>query len=447
LTIKAGNVAKKYDEHLFDMLAQRQARVGIIGLGYVGLPLLLHIAGKGFPVTGFDNDPARVSSLNARKTYLRHIDVSNIPPDFFVATTDMALLAQMDFVIICVPTPLGKHREPDLSFVISSTKSVANSLKKGQVIILESTTYPGTTDEDMLPILEGTGLKVGTDFFVGYSPEREDPGNINFSTSSIPKITSGITDSCARVVDAFYRALDILTVPVGSTRTAEATKILENTYRAVNIALVNELKVLFQEMDIDIWEVIEAAKTKPFGYSPFYPGPGLGGHCIPIDPFYLTWKAHEYDLHTRLIELSGEINTEMPNYVIKKIAEALNSKRKSVNTARILIVGVAYKKNVDDYRESPALPIISKLAAMGAQIQYFDPFVSEIFLDHSAAQELSWRSVDDITQAVKSSDVLVLVTDHDGLDYARMAELADLIVDTRNAFGKLNLSAAKVWRA
>ena len=345
-------------------------------------------------------------------------------------TNDYDRLKGADALIICVPTPLGKHREPDLSYVLNTTTEIAKRLRKGQVVVLESTTYPGTTDEEMLPILEESGLKVGEDFFLGYSPEREDPGNKNFSTGTIPKVVSGITENCLQVVKSLYDQVVVQTVPVSSTRVAEATKILESTYRAVNIALVNELKMVFERMGIDIWEVIEAAKTKPFGFQAFYPGPGLGGHCIPIDPFYLTWKAKEYDIHTRFIELAGQINTNMPYYMVEKTIRALNERGVPIKGAKILIVGVAYKPDVDDDRESPAFVVMDLLEEAGAIVDYHDPHIPKLRPGRRCKVEKGSVPLDG---SIVHYDCLVILTDHSNVDYDLIRRKAKLIIDTRNA--------------
>ncbi len=367
----------KEEKKLLSKIKEKTANVGIIGLGYVGLPLVIEFSKAGFPVTGFDIDPKKANALNSGRSYIKHIPSKFIKQikNRFQATTDFSKLSNMDCIIICVPTPLNRHREPDLTYVLSTTETIARYLKKGQLIVLESTTYPGTTDEDMRSILEKTGLKAGKDFFLAYSPEREDPNNPDFSTSTIPKVVGGYSKKCLRVANALYSCVVKQTVPVSSTKVAEATKLLENIYRAVNIALVNEMKVLLDRMGVNVWEVIEAAKTKPFGFQAFYPGPGLGGHCIPIDPFYLTWKAREYDLSTRFIELAGEVNTSMPYYVVTKTIDALNERGKSIKGARILILGLAYKKDIDDIRESPSLKLMELFEQKGAHVDYNDPFV------------------------------------------------------------------------
>ena len=430
---------KNASTHLLDLIHTRQATVAIIGLGYVGLPLVREFLRAGFPVLGFDIDEKKVQMLERGESYIKHVDsgflLERVKSEKLKVTNDYDRLKDADALLVCVPTPLGKHREPDLSYVLNTTREIAKRLRKGQVVVLESTTYPGTTDEEMLPILEESGLKVGEDFFLGYSPEREDPGNKDFSTGTIPKVVSGITENCLQVVKALYDQVVVQTVPVSSTRVAEATKILENTYRAVNIALVNELKVVFEHMGIDIWEVIEAAKTKPFGFQAFYPGPGLGGHCIPIDPFYLTWKAKEYDIHTRFIELAGQINTNMPYYVVEKTIRALNERGIPIKGAKILIVGVAYKPDVDDDRESPAFVIMKLLEEAGAVVDYHDPYLPEI--GEKREFKIFKTSVPLERSTVGDYDCLLIVTDHSNVDYDLIREKARLVIDTRNAL-KLN---------
>ncbi len=424
----------------------RQARVGLIGLGYVGLPLALLCVRRGFTVVGFDTDPRKVAMLQAGESYINHISSQQLRDLPMEVTGDPEQLRTADVVILCVPTPLGNHREPNLSYVLNSTRSVATILRPGQLVILESTTYPGTTTEEVLPVLQETGLQVGVEFFLGYSPEREDPGNPRFQTSQIPKVVSGITQECTDIIRAFYDTLVVKTVPVSSTRVAEATKILENTYRCVNIALVNELKILFQRMGIDIWEVIEAASTKPFGFQPFYPGPGLGGHCIPIDPFYLTWKAHEYGLHTRFIELAGEINTAMPFYVLDQLIQGLNRHGKAPTNCQVLLLGVAYKPNIGDPRESPALKLIDLLQTMGTQVLYHDPLIPTC-RGHSRYPHVDLESVELTREVLCQSDAVVVVTDHDQVNYELVAAYSPLVVDTRNALARRGLQAAHVIKA
>ena len=431
----------------------KTARVGVIGLGYVGLPLGLLFARNGLPTTGFDIDPAKVETLAQGESYIRHIPVPAIREPVakgtFRATTDFALLEKMDAILICVPTPLDTHREPDLSFVRNTTESIAPHLRRGQLVVLESTTYPGTTEEVVLPILERSGLKCPVlpyvtdgsritappqpagDFLVAFSPEREDPGNTQFQTHQVPKIVGGINAASALAAQALYALAFEKTFLVSSTQTAEMTKILENTYRCVNIALVNELKLLCLRMGIDIWEVIEAARTKPFGFTPFFPGPGLGGHCIPIDPFYLTWKAHEYDFPTRFIELAGEINSAMPEHVVASLRDALDKKKQCLRDARILILGIAYKKDIDDLRESPSLRIIELLKASGARVDYHDPYFPR--LHRTRKHDFRLSAVEPSAEAVATYDAVLIATDHSSYDYAAIVRHARLVVDTRNA--------------
>lgn len=433
---------------LIDKIALRTAKVGIIGLGYVGLPLVIEFCKAGFHVTGFDIDDAKVAALKSGRSYIGHIDGSLISSclSLFSPTSDFSELSGMDCILICVPTPLNKQRGPDMSFVFDTAKKIALSLRKGQLIVLESTTYPGTTDEDMRRILEETGLKAGEDFHLAFSPEREDPNNKDFSTSKIPKVVGGYSEGCLGAAKALYDTVVEQTVPVSSTRVAEAAKLLENIYRSVNIALVNELKMLFDRMGIDIWEVIEAAKTKPFGFQAFYPGPGLGGHCIPIDPFYLTWKAREYDFSTRFIELAGEINTTMPYYVVERIGAVLNKSGKTLSGSKILVLGMAYKKDVDDQRESPALRIIQLLRERSAEVAYNDPHVP-VCRGNRRYPDIDMRSVELKEGQLENADVALLLTDHSVYDYAFIERHAVCIVDTRNAFERNNIKSAKVFKA
>jgi UDP-N-acetyl-D-glucosamine dehydrogenase len=421
--------------NLMSKIHDKSALIGIIGLGYVGLPLIIAFEHSGFKVTGFDIDPEKIVLLNEGRSYIKHIPGEKIKTlkerGEFHATTDFTLLKQMDCIIICVPTPLNRQREPDLSYVFNTTRTIAKSLRKGQLISLESTTYPGTTDEDMRAILEETGLKAGRDFYLAFSPEREDPNNKDFTTSTIPKVVGGYTAACLDLANALYSAIVQKTVPVSSTKVAEATKLLENIYRAVNIALVNELKILFDRMGIDICEVIDAAKTKPFGFQAFYPGPGLGGHCIPIDPFYLTWKAREYDFHTRFIELAGEINTSMPYYVVEKVMYALNQRGKSIKSSKILVLGLAYKKDIDDTRESPSLKLIELLMQNGADVDYNDPYVPQT--RKMRMYDLKKSSVPVTEETLKKYDCVVIATDHSSYDYPFIVANAALVVDSRNA--------------
>jgi UDP-N-acetyl-D-glucosamine dehydrogenase len=433
---------------LLKKIRSKKAHIGIIGLGYVGLPIVIEFCKKGFPVTGFDIDKRKVESLKQGKSYIRYIPHTTIRETLqnFKPTTDFANLSKMDCIILCVPTPLNKNREPDMTYVFNSTKSVAQFLRRGQLIVLESTTYPGTTDEDMRAILEDTGLKAGKDFFLAYSPEREDPNNKDFSTSSIPKVVGGYTKKCLTLAVALYDSIVVRTVPVSSTRVAETTKLLENIYRAVNIALVNELKMLCDNMGMDVWEVIEASKTKPFGFQAFYPGPGLGGHCIPIDPFYLTWKAREYECATRFIELAGEINSSMPHYVVERVQLVLNGQGKALKDSRILILGMAYKKDVDDQRESPSLRIIQLLRERGAHVLYNDPHVP-VCRGHRNYPDIDMKSVNLTETLLRRADVILLLTDHTAYDYSFIEKHAKCIVDTRNAFEKSGIKSRKITKA
>jgi UDP-N-acetyl-D-glucosamine dehydrogenase len=418
-----------------EKIKNRTARVGVIGLGYVGLPLAREFVKAGFHVTGFDNDPQKVKRLREAGSYIKHIP-SDVIADMnrtsrFFPTTDFRRLKTMACIIICVPTPLDRHREPDMTYVRETAMTIARYLKRGQLIILESTTYPGTTDEDMKAILEESGLRAGEDFYLAYSPEREDPGNPAFSTATIPKVVGGYTKECTRAAKALYDSVAVRTVPVSSTRVAEATKLFENIFRAVNIALVNELKMLFDRMGINVWEVIATASTKPFGFMPFYPGPGLGGHCIPIDPFYLTWKAREYDFHTRFIELAGEINAFMPYYVVSRITDALNAKGRGIKGAKILIIGLAYKKDVDDVRESPSLKLIELLTEKDAKVDYNDPHVPKTH--RMRKYDLKMRSVPITVNTLRKYDCVVISTNHTAYDYDFIVSHSRLVVDTRNA--------------
>jgi UDP-N-acetyl-D-glucosamine dehydrogenase len=421
---------------LLRKIENRSAVVGIIGLGYVGLPLIIEFGKAKFAVIGFDLDKKKIKSLNEGRSYIKHIPSKEIillkKNGNFKATADFSLLKGVDCIIICVPTPLTRQMEPDLSYVLETTETISKYLKKDKLIVLVSTTYPGTTDEDMRAILEKTGMKAGKDFYLAYSPEREDPNNQDFSVRTIPKVVGGYSRNCLRVANALFSTIIEKTIPVSSTKVAETTKLLENIYRAVNIALVNELKILFQRMGIDIWEVIDAAKTKPFGFQAFYPGPGLGGHCIPIDPFYLTWKAREYDFHTKFIELAGEINISMPYYVVEKVIEALNDKKnKSINSSKILVLGLAYKKDVDDVRESPSLKLIELLKQKGACVDYNDPYIPKTH--RMRMYDLKMESVTIAKGTLKKYDCVVIATDHSCYDYEFIVNNSQLIVDTRNA--------------
>jgi UDP-N-acetyl-D-glucosamine dehydrogenase len=453
-------------ESLQKVLQEGKARVGVIGMGYVGLPLALLFARGGFLITGFDIDPEKVQKLRLGETYIKHIPAETIAEAIekkrFWATDDFNELAEMDAIVICVPTPLDDHREPDLSFIRDTAEAIRPRLRAGQLVVLESTTYPGTTEEVVLPILERSGLRCPVsayntdgaaaeaaaseraDFLLAFSPEREDPGNKDFRTHQIPKVIGGVNAASARAARALYQGGFDRTLIVSSSRAAEMTKLLENIFRCVNIALVNELKLLSLRMGIDIWEVIEAAKTKPFGFTPFYPGPGLGGHCIPIDPFYLTWKAHEYEFPTRFIELAGEINSAMPEHVVAAVGEALNRRRRCLQDARVLVLGIAYKKDIDDLRESPSLRIIELLQARGARVDYHDPYFPR--LHKMRHYDLGLKSVELTPQAVAGYDAVVIATDHSSYDYAAIVAAAQLVVDTRNATGKVREHREKIVR-
>jgi UDP-N-acetyl-D-glucosamine dehydrogenase len=444
--------------HLLKKIKNKTAVIGIIGLGYVGLPLALEFAHKGFKVIGFDIDPKKIPLLEKGKTYIKHIKAGRIKAAVvsgkFSATNNFSRLTEADAIIICVPTPLNEHREPDTTFIENSAKVIAGYLKKGQLVVLESSTYPGTTDEILLPLCEQAPIlqgdpnarpfRVGRDFYLAFSPEREDPNNPDFSTATIPKVVGGVTEECRRITCALYDQVIVKTVPVSSPRAAEATKLLENIYRSVNIALVNELKMVFERMDIDVWEVINAAATKPFGFNAFYPGPGLGGHCIPIDPFYLTWKAREYDISTKFIELAGEINTFQPYYVVDRAIYALNKMKKPITGAKVLILGAAYKKDIDDMRESPSLKLIEILRDRGAVVDYNDPYVPKLYKTRKYAYDM--HSVDLTASNLKKYDILVLSTDHSNYDYKFIADNAKLIVDSRNAFGKRGIKGKNILK-
>ncbi|RFB79660.1 nucleotide sugar dehydrogenase [Methylovirgula sp. 4M-Z18] len=437
---------------LFSKIETRQAKIAVIGLGYVGLPLMLAAVTQGFRVIGFDINPDRVAELNGGRTPLEHIPAAKIAAaraaGLFEASGDFARLGEADAIIICVPTPLGRHREPDLHYVVQTIEAIAGTLRPGQLIVLESTTYPGTTSDVCRPILEQGGLQSGRDFYLAFSPEREDPGNASFSTRSIPKIVGGDGPEALALAQMLYAAFVDHVVPVSSTATAEAVKITENIFRAVNIALVNELKVIYHHMGIDVFEVIDAAKTKPFGFMPFYPGPGLGGHCIPIDPFYLSWKARAHGLNTRFIELAGEINSDMPRWVIDRLAEALDRRMGlALSRAAILIVGAAYKKNISDIRESPALTIIEMLQERGARVDFHDPHVPEIPMTREHGKLAGLRSVALSAQNVAAYDAVMIVTDHDRIDWPALVDAAKLVVDTRNATRKAGVRSEKIVAA
>ena len=437
-------------ETLLTRIEDKTARIGIIGLGYVGLPLAVTVARRGFHVTGFDIDPSKMVRLAAGKSYIEAVADSDLAVLAGVTrwTDDFALLAEMDVIVICVPTPLTAHRDPDLSYIINTTEGISRHLTTATLVVLESTTYPGTTVEVVAPILESSGLRLRADIFIGFSPEREDPGNAVFHTASIPKIVAGDGPEAGQLTAAFYSRVVDRIVPVSSTSTAEAVKITENIFRAVNIALVNELKMIYDAMGIDIWEVIDAAATKPFGFMPFYPGPGLGGHCIPIDPFYLTWKAREFELPTRFIELAGEINLNMPNYVLAHLREVLDRQLGiGLSRARILILGVAYKKNVSDMRESPAMQLMALLQKAGAGVAFHDPHVPEIPRMREYPQFLGKQSLAMAAVRAEDFDAILIATDHEAVDYATISGLGLPIIDTRNAMARRGLPMGNVTKA
>ena len=430
-------------------ISTRKAVAGVIGLGYVGLPLVQYLCEAGFRVVGIDIDERKVRSLRDGKSYFRHVSSSWIADTVregkFSATGDFSRISEIDCVSICVPTPLNKHREPNLEYVEATVRQISKFLRPGHLIVLESTTYPGTTTEVVLPILTTGGLKVGQDFFLAYSPEREDPGNAGFSINRIPKVVGGTCQVCTDIACLYYGSIFKEVVPVDSPEIAEMSKLLENIFRSVNIALVNELKMLCDRMGIDVWKVIDAASTKPFGFMPFFPGPGLGGHCIPIDPFYLTWKAREYGFTTRFIELSGEINTSMPRYVIAKVMEALNERGKSMKDSRVMVLGVAYKKNIDDVRESPAIMLIELLTELGADVVYHDPFVPQI--EPGRLHNVTMRSTELSAETLVESDCVLIATAHDCFDADFIVTHAPLVVDTRNFTAGVKHSAEKVVKS
>jgi UDP-N-acetyl-D-glucosamine dehydrogenase len=437
------------DRLLAARLADRSAVVGIVGLGYVGLPLAEAFAASGFPVRGFDVDADKVARLNRGESYIRHIPASRVAELFetgrFRATAAPTVFAEVDVVVICVPTPLTDAREPDLSYVVATGQMLADHVRRGQLVVLESTTYPGTTEELLQPILEQSGLRAGEDFYLAFSPEREDPGNPNYSCRTIPKVVGGINAASRDLAAQFYGAVVKQVVPVSSTRVAEACKILENTYRAVNIALVNELKVVFDRMGVDVWEVVAAAKTKPFGFQAFYPGPGLGGHCIPIDPFYLTWAARRAGVNTKFIELAGEINTQMPRYVVERVIAELNDHGKALKGSKVCVLGVAYKKNVDDPRESPAFTILEALQTKGAVVSYHDPFIPALPAMRHHTIRLTSRPL--TAEFLRTQDCVLIVTDHDVVDYRLVVQNCRLVVDTRNATAGLTNPTCQIVKA
>jgi len=427
-------------------------KIAIVGLGYVGLPLSFQFARSGVTVLGLDIDTQKVDALNQGKSYIKHIPSESVAEivrsGAFSATSDFSRIRETSAIIICVPTPLNKNREPDISYILETGKSIGRNLPKGSLVVLESTTYPGTTDEDLREVLEiGSGLEAGRDFHLAFSPEREDPGNPDSKVAIIPKVVGGYTPTCLQKAVELYSKAVKTVVPVSSCRVAEATKLLENTFRGVNIALVNELKMVYSAMGIDVWEVINAAKTKPFGFMPFYPGPGLGGHCIPIDPFYLTWKAREYGQHTRFIELAGEINTGMPAYVMNRVVEALNENQKALKGSSVLVLGLAYKPNVDDERESPSYFLMEMLKARGAKVAYYDPYVPVIRPTREHAHWTGTKSVDWSRETVASYDLVLISTNHTSVNYRELAEWAPCIVDTRNAMAGIATKPNQVWKA
>jgi UDP-N-acetyl-D-glucosamine dehydrogenase len=427
----------------------RKVRVGILGLGYVGLPLAREFSSAGIKVFGFDIDEKKVKTLNSGRSIIKHVGHSEVrqmvKKGLFAATGNMARLGGVDAVLVCVPTPLTQNREPDMQYIVASSKTIAKYLRRGQLVVLESTTYPGTTRELAAPLLESSGLKAGRDFHLAYSPEREDPGNKDFTTKSIPKVVGGLTNICRDMARQLYNAVITDTIAVSSLEVAEAAKILENIYRCVNIAMVNELKMLLDRMDIDIWEVIKAASTKPFGFKAFYPGPGLGGHCIPIDPFYLTWKARQYDMPTRFIELAGEINTNMPQYVILRTMEALNEQKRSLKGSKVLVLGLAYKKDIDDLRESPSIELIELLREKGAKVDYNDPYIPKTHKQRQHDLRMSSKKLS--SKMLSSYDVVLIATDHSAYDYDWIVDKAKVVVDTRNATAAVRKGRSKIVKA
>ena len=428
-------------EKLINKISSKNAKIGIIGMGYVGIPLGLEFANQGFTVLGFDKDEKRVEDINAGKLVMKHIkqkDMQTFISKKGSATTNFSELSEMDCLIICVPTPLDVHEQPDMSYVIAASNEISKNLTKGQLVVLESTTYPGTTKELVKPILEKSNMAAGKDFFLAYSPEREDPGNKDYGVSKIPKVMGGYTEECLKITSLLYKNIVSETVEVSSMETAESTKLMENIFRAVNIAMVNEMKLILSRMGVNIWEVIEAAKTKPFGFMPFYPGPGMGGHCIPIDPFYLSWKAKEYNTEAKFIELAGEINRKMTENIAHRIGKALNDDSKSIRNSKVMMLGVAYKKDIDDMRESPALRIKELLEFKGAKVCYHDPYVNNIKED---------KSIELTIENIKSQDAIVITTDHSGVDYELVGKHSNLIIDTRNVMANIEKPNARVLRA
>ena len=420
---------------LLQKINENKAVIGVVGLGYVGLPLLMEFVEQGFTTIGFDIDQFKVDKLNAGQSYIKHIDESRVKAvretNLFEASSDFSRIKETDCILICVPTPLTKHREPDVSYISGTAETLSKNIREGQFIVLESSTYPGTTEEILKPILEKSGLKGDKDFWVAFSPEREDPNNPNFNTRTIPKVIGANTEYARQLASALYEKVIVKTVPVSSSQAAEATKLLENIFRSVNIAMVNEMKMIFDKMGIDVWEVINAASTKPFGFMPFYPGPGLGGHCIPIDPFYLTWKAREFEMNTRFIELAGEVNTSMPHWVVSKVMDALNDHEKSIKGSKILLLGAAYKKDIDDPRESPSFKLIEIMLEKGALVDYNDPLIPE--LPDMRAYDIKKKSVELTPENLASYDCVLISTDHTVYEWDFIVKHSKLVVDTRNA--------------
>lgn len=434
---------------LLEKIKEKKSVVGVIGMGYVGLPLLLEFVSEGFPTLGFDIDPEKVKALNAGTSYIKHIPSERIriarDKKLFEATDDFSRLKEADAILVAVPTPLNKYREPDLSFIVNTSETITKYLRPGQLVVLESSTFPGTTEEVMKPILEKSGLTCYKDFWLAFSPEREDPNNPKYNTKTIPKVVGANTPEALELAKTLYDQVIVRTVPVSSSQAAEATKLLENIFRSINIALVNEMKMILDKMNIDIWEVIEAASTKPFGFMPFYPGPGLGGHCIPIDPFYLTYKAREYDMSTRFIELAGEINTYMPYYVVQKLMEALEKHKKTLNGSRILILGMSYKPNIDDVRESPSLKLMEIIQSKGGIVDYNDPYIPKLW--KMRKYNFNEESVELTAENIASYDAVLISTNHDAYDYDFIVKHAQLIVDTRNATRNVREGREKIVKA
>ena len=433
-------------QHLIDAIKDRTAKVCVVGLGYVGLPLAVEKAKVGFNVLGIDQNTSRVSMLNSGLNYIQDVNDEElrtlVEKNTLTAVSDFSVLPGQDIIIICVPTPLNEYHEPDLSYIESVTKEISKRIRIGQMIILESTTYPGTTQEIILPSLESSGLKVGEDFFLAHSPERVDPGNKRYTTKNTTKVVGGVTPQCLEVAQLFYSQTIVNVVPVSSATVAEMTKIFENTYRAVNIALVNELMMLCNKMNISVWEVVDAAATKPFGIQTFYPGPGVGGHCIPIDPFYLSWKARQYDYSTRFIELAGELNIQVNDYVVDKVVKALNKFGKPVKGSKVFVLGIAYKKDINDYRESPALKIMKKLKEEGAELVFYDPYIKTMQGLHGVTIEADWVELS--KEELRKSDCVLIITDHSNIDYEMVVNEANIVVDTRNATKNVILGRDKI---